>query len=223
MAVRGAGSITISSRWLIVCGAAISLAGLAAEIGYAVVGETPLSLRVVRFLSLSAEGNLPTWYASSLLLVAALLLVAIARSARRDATETAHWWVLALGFFYISLDEAVEIHEGWSDYISSSGIAYFGWVIPAAVIVVLVALAYVPFLRRLPRWARLGFLVSGAIYVGGALLMELPLGAWTELHGTDNLTYALLDWVEETLELVGVSLFLIYLERYRDQGLSDGA
>ena len=47
--------------------------------------------------------------------------------------------------------------------------------------------------------------------VSGALLMELPLGYWTDLEGTDNLTYGMIDLVEESLEIVGVSLFLYTL------------
>ena len=44
--------------------------------------------------------------------------------------------------------------------------------------------------------------------------MELPLGYWTERHGNDNLVYALIDLVEESLELLGVSLFLVALVEY---------
>ncbi|WP_228680788.1 hypothetical protein [Myxococcus xanthus] len=42
-------------------------------------------------------------------------------------------------------------------------------------------------------------------------MMELPLGWWAEQHGNDNLVYALIDHVEEALELIGASLFLAAL------------
>ena len=57
------------------------------------------------------------------------------------------------------------------------------------------------------------FVIAGAIYVTGAVLLELPLGAWTEQYGADNLGYALIDWCEETLELVGLTLFAATLLR----------
>ena len=66
------------------------------------------------------------------------------------------------------------------------------------------------FLRRLhhlsPRTAR-RFVLAGALYVGGAVLFELPLGWWTARHGDDGLGYYLIVWCEETLELAGLTLF----------------
>ena len=50
--------------------------------------------------------------------------------------------------------------------------------------------------------------------MSGALLMELPLGYWTEQYGTENFGYALIDWVEETLEMAGVSVFPLALLDY---------
>jgi hypothetical protein len=47
------------------------------------------------------------------------------------------------------------------------------------------------------------------LYVGGAVGMELPLGAVTESQGDDSLAHALVDAVEETLELVGAGFLLL--------------
>ncbi|HYX90280.1 MAG TPA: hypothetical protein VE782_01860, partial [Myxococcaceae bacterium] len=55
------------------------------------------------------------------------------------------------------------------------------------------------------RWQ---FILAGALYVGGALVMELPLGWWYERAGDANLVYAAIDHLEETLEMIGASLFL---------------
>ena len=41
--------------------------------------------------------------------------------------------------------------------------------------------------------------------------MELPLGYWTDQHGQENLMYGMIDLVEESLEIIGVSLFLYTL------------
>jgi hypothetical protein len=45
--------------------------------------------------------------------------------------------------------------------------------------------------------------------------MELPLGWWTERFGDDGLGYALIDWVEETLEMTGAAAALLVLLRHR--------
>ena len=55
------------------------------------------------------------------------------------------------------------------------------------------------------------FLVAATVYVGGALGMELPLGYWTDLHGDENFVYSMIDLVEESMEMIGASLFLYAL------------
>ena len=50
--------------------------------------------------------------------------------------------------------------------------------------------------------------------MGGALGIELPLGYWTDVAGDTNMVYALIDLVEESMELLGVSLFLCALVGY---------
>lgn len=190
----------------------VAVAGLAAEIAYF---HFELPGELAAFFSLSAEANLPTWYASVLLFSCGILLAAIARreAAARDRFHR-HWAVLAAVFVYMSLDEAVEIHEHLGGIVEAGGVLYFSWVVPAAVIVVVVGVAYLPFLAHLDPRTRRRFVVAGGLYVGGALLMELPLGWWTEQHGSDNLGYALIDFVEETMELAGASWFLVGLWKH---------
>ena len=118
---------------------------------------------------------------------------------------------------YMSIDEAVELHEHLGGNLDAGGILYFDWVIPAAVIVTALVIAFVPFIRALPRATRTRLIIAGAIYVGGALVMELPLGWWTEQHGTDGFGYAIIDWVEETLEMVGATLALAALLAHREE------
>ncbi|MCB9703559.1 MAG: hypothetical protein H6711_16820 [Myxococcales bacterium] len=164
---------------------------------------------LLTLLSLSFEGNLPTWYASTILALCGGLLALIAVGARADRPR---WWLLSAGFFYISFDESVGIHEAVDAlFENTGGLFYFGWVIPAAAIVALLGVLYLPFLRRLPAPSRRRFLVAGILYVLGALVLELPLGVWTERAGPDNLIYAAIDLCEESLELIGASLFLVAL------------
>jgi hypothetical protein len=189
-------------------------AGLVVELAYAL--WRPRGLRpVLGFLSLSYEQNLPTWYASGLLLCCALVLAVIARDAAlTGAPRRRHWWGLAVAFLYMSLDEAVGLHEHLGESLDLHGVLYFSWVVPAGALVTVLALAYLPFLAHLPARPRRQFLIAGVLYVSGALGMELPLGYWTERHGDDNLVYALIDLVEESLELLGMSLFLSALVEY---------
>lgn len=202
-------SIDLSARrlWrlLLAALAIVSLAGLAAELAY-YLGHSDSEL--VPAFSLSYEHNVPTWYASSLLLTCAALLAVIATARRQGGQPDAGYWLgLSAIFGYISLDEVVSIHERASAWFDTSGMLYFGWVIPGAIAVVIIGALYVPFLRRLHPITRWRFMVAGAIFITGGLIMELPLGYWTEHAGDQNLIYALIDWLEESLELLGTSVF----------------
>jgi hypothetical protein len=200
-------------RWLFAGVAVISGLGLAVELWHARSDAAVLEALVPK-LSLSYEHNVPTWFSSSLLLACALAAGAIARSAARWRP---HWWGMAIAFGYVSLDEAAEIHEHLGGHLDTSGVLYFDWVIPAVAILGVLAAVYLRFMLALPAATRLRLLLAGVVYIGGAVGMELPLGWWTERAGPDSLGYALIDWVEETLELVGASLAVVALVRHRQE------
>ena len=174
---------------------------------------------LILMTNLSYEGNLPTWYSSLLLWSCALVLFVIAHlTARSEARYAWHWRTLGIIFVYISLDEAVMIHETINsplrEALALDGIFYFAWVVPFACLVVVLLLAYLRFLLNLPRLFRVSFVLAGAVYVGGALGTELPISAWYAAHGGDNLVYGLLNLGQESLEMLGASIFLSALLGY---------
>ncbi|UJR86219.1 hypothetical protein [Sandaracinus amylolyticus] len=183
----------------------VSIAGACAEIGGYALGWPGAP---VELFALSFESNVPTWYASSLLVLSSAALVLCAERAPRDRGA---WLALAAIFAFASLDEAIEIHEHLGALVDGRGVLYFSWVIPGAIIVGILALGFARFLLRLPAIDRSRFVLAAVIFVSGALGMELPLGWWTERAGDDNLVYGMLDWVEETLELAGTTTFLLAL------------
>ncbi len=210
-------SVLLQQRTLrrVLLGAAggVALLGLAAELAHHLSTAVPSPL--LQFFSLSVEGNFPTWYAALLLAGCGFVLWAIAAGARQTAAPfQRHWTFLGAVFLYMSLDEAVELHEHLGEIVELHGVLFFSWVVPAAVIVLLLGIAYLRFLKHLPVKTRWRFIWAGTLYIGGALVLELPLGFWAERAGRDNLAYALIDWVEETLELLGASLFLLALLNY---------
>lgn len=191
--------------------ALVALTGVAAEICAAAFDLSTQSGFVPVF-SLSYEGNVPTFYSAAILSLAAILLAFSALAARKNGDGfVPHWSILAFGFLYIAIDEVFSIHEMAGGWANLSGVLYFSWVVPAAALVLVLGLAYVRFLRHLPRRTAIRFLIAGTLYVGGAVVMELPLGYWTEKHGSHNLGYGLIDAVEETLEMLGVNLFNLWL------------
>lgn len=196
-----------AAPWLVGTSALVCALGMVAIAGR--FGADWPDVGLYSLLSLSYEGNLPTWHASTLAFVCALLLSACAAAAERDR---AHFKALAAGFVAISIDEVIGLHETLTGLVDlGDGWLRFSWVLPAALVVAVVGALFLPFLRRLPRRTARRFVAAGALYVGGAVGMELPLGAWTSAHGDDDLGYALIDWVEETLEVAGLTAFALAL------------
>ena len=205
----------ILKRWSIGTAIFVSLAGLLAELGRDRSQFDDSSNMLIGFVSLSYEQNLPTWFSSHLIFLCAVMLAVISFSNQGHGAQfRRHWRGLAFIFAYISLDEAVEIHEGLNFIFETSGVLYFAWIVPFGLLLLMLAIAYQGFLRQLPRPVRRRFILSGGLYVGGALVMELPLGYWTDLYGDENLTYAMLDWVEESLEICGMLLFAFSLASF---------
>jgi hypothetical protein len=193
----------------------LTVAGFAAEYCRYILGsKSPL----VNFFSLTEEKNLPTWWSSFLLLACSVVLGAIAATKSRAAGEfKTHWAVLAAIFCYMSIDEFVEIHEwlsGAPGLANLHGFLYYGWVVPAGFVVLVFALSYLMFLFHLPMSSRIKVALAGALFVGGALGVELILGLWTETHDDNNFVWAMIGLVEESMEIMGSSLFLYALVEY---------
>lgn len=160
---------------------------------------------VVALFSLSEEYNLPTFVSSQL---AAACALACALWAARDPARHRPLVGLAVGFTFISFDEIAQLHEQLGGHFGGEGWLHYDWVIPGAIVVAVLGGVFVPFLYQLPPVERRRVTIAGGIYVAAALGLELPLGHYAAAHGVDNLAYALLDWVEEAGEMLGLTLFL---------------
>jgi hypothetical protein len=57
-------------------------------------------------------------------------------------------------------------------------------------------------------------MIAAALYIGGAVGLELVGGRYAEMHGLKNLTYSMIATAEETLEMAGVIVFIYALLRY---------
>ena len=179
---------------------------------------------LIKLFHLNEERNVPALFSALLLLTAAALLGYITRHEKqRGARDVAKWTVLAIGFLYMAVDEFGEIHEllivpGRELFGDRSfGLFYYAWVIPATAIVLVLAGYFLGFLLRLPARTRLGFIIGGMLFVGGAIGFELLGGRHHELYGKQNLTYMVYVIVEESLEMVGVIVFIHALLHHIDQ------
>jgi hypothetical protein len=163
------------------------------------------------------EMSIPTYFSALLLLASAGMLSVIA-TRNRGRPYAAHWRWLALIFFYLSVDEAVQIHE-LANYpiekrLGTHGFLLFEWVIPAAGLLLLFAAAYWRFWRDQTPALRGGLAAAGVLYVGSALGIEMVGGAVFEQVGRMDIRYAIVALTEEAGEMLAIVLLLRTLLRH---------
>lgn len=152
--------------------------------------------------------------------IAALLAVITALNSKNKDLYLFQWKILLLGFIYMSYDEAFRAHELWTKPVAEMlgdtdlGFFHYAWTIPAITIVCTLAVFFHRFLMNLPKQLGAKFMISGAIYILGALGLELIEGKYDEVYGNANLTYELLVTVEEALEMLGLIIFISALLNY---------
>ena len=179
------------------------------------------------FFSLGREANLPTFVSALNLLAAGLLLTLIAYHKRRlgDAMRW-HWTVLAGGLLLMSVDEAAQIHEGLVGRAAEAvtgpmeGVFHYVWYLAYLPLLVLLVVMYVPFLRRLPTRYAVGFVLAGALFVGGAVGVEM-IESFLAYVGTRRLFWTLSIFAEETCEMLGIVVLIYTLLCYiAEKGLA---
>lgn len=166
--------------------------------------------------NLGGEGNIPAKYAALQLCMAAGLLLLLFHEARRAGRRFAwHWLVLAAVFMFLAIDEYFQVHERFSApthrLLGYENVLKFAWVLPYGALVAVFAAAFLRFWRELPRDARRGVALAAAVYVGGALGVEIIGSLIATRWGEESLLYALEVVVEEAMELAGIVLFITVL------------
>ena len=163
------------------------------------------------------ERNLATLTNFALLLMASGLLGLAAWATRRAAAEQAarrsglwHWAVLGVVFFLMAFDEAASLHEMLMDPVRETlgvgrGFLNFAWVIPGVAFVAVMVLAYARFVLALPRRVGVLLVLSGALYVGGAIGFEM-VGSYvfSQAWNMDQPAYWAATTMEEGLEMAGL-------------------
>jgi hypothetical protein len=224
-------------RAMLLAALVLTFASLAGELGRIPWGrKEPLLDMVLAPLKVGADTSIPTWYSSIALLLCSVLLATIAATKKRQGERYAtHWGVLSAIFLILSVDEVARIHEmvgNLSSYsvvklagFSPGGFVYYFWVVPGAVFVLAVLLAYARFLLHLPRRTRLLLLVAGGVFVAGAIGVEM-LGSrlvFDVVQSRGKLRNASVDAqvmievavaIEELLEMLGVVILVYALLSY---------
>ena len=187
---------------------------------------------------LGRESNIPTYFSSMVLLLAAALLFLVAKHKSREGDSyRAHWFGLATGFLLMSVDEIAMLHENMYRIPKMLGLeapeaaVSLYWLLPYMLVFALLAIPYTGFVRHLDSRTRRLFVTAGLLYVSGALGMEVVGDfVWAATDQSPTWTKVLATTTEESLEMTGAALFVVALVRYLGQAkdefviaFSDGA
>ena len=172
--------------------------------------------------SLGAEQNFPTYFSTFVLLGCSAMLGVIGiGETGEEGHGTIYWFALALIFLFLSMDEMMMIHERLTEpvraLVGDSYAPHYAWILPYGLMLVAIGIAYARFLFRLPRRTALLFVVSGVLYVSGAIGFETMSGVISSEVGNKNVTYVALQTIEEILEMIGAIFFLYALADYAER------
>ena len=210
-------------RVLAYCLIAVVLLHLLAMVAVFGFGHDRL-MGLIPLFNMEDEKNVPTYFSSFQLLVAAALLgLCAAQHKWVGGKYFRHWAGLALIFVFLSLDESALIHEKTRtithNFLGTTGLFYYAWVIPFGALTLVVAATYARFLLALPARTAVIFVLSGAVFVFGAIGLEMFEGMINEAGGYKSFNYMVLVTIEETLEMVGIFAFIYGILDYM---LGDG-
>lgn len=200
-------------------GVALLLIVIHSALQYATWGHQRTELAPLLLLfNLDREKNIPSAYSACSLVLCALLLGYIARAQSTMRLPSRHWWILAIIFVFLGLDEYVKIHERLTiplrRALHTSGVLYYAWIVPYGLLTLALCVSYGAFLRQLPKKTRWLCISAGCIYVGGAVGMEMLSGRYFAVHRVQDHTYVVMATIEEILEMSGVMLFIYTLLAY---------
>lgn len=206
---------------LFACAAVMTVAGFFVNIAIHQILPSPEDdlARVLARFDLGHEPSVPAWFSSGVLLFDAAMLLLIGAAARK-AGEPFAWHWLGLGFVFVALsvDEAALFHEmvdtALGSVLQTDGFLLFPWVLAGGGFAALVGLVYLRFLLWLPRRFALLFVASGALYVGGAVGMELFSANAIDRYGLASTAHAITQTIEEGMEMAGAILFFHSLGLY---------
>ncbi|WP_114751190.1 hypothetical protein [Pleomorphovibrio marinus] len=184
-------------------------------------GSNLVSDKLVQFFNFDQENNFPSFFSAVAMLIAAFCLFAIYLINRDKGMEyrfISPWLMLALVFVFLGFDEAVQIHESFEtltkEIFPFAQAFNRAWIIPYAAAFLIGLVIFVPFFLKLPQSTRKYFIISGVIFISGAVGLEIVGGLYAKEHGTNNLGYGMLYTIEETMEMLGVAIFIFGLVKH---------
>jgi hypothetical protein len=170
---------------------------------------------MAKIIDFDLEKNIPTLYSTLALIFSSALLFFIASEYRKTKQHNILWFTLSAIFLFLAVDETASLHEHLlkptRDFLGTSGLLYYAWVIPYSIGLMALGVVYSKFLHSLPKKTKWLFITSGAIFVLGAIGFEMLSGWQAEVSGKRTYLYMIFYTCEEALEMTGIAIFIYAL------------
>ncbi len=177
-------------------------------------------LYVFMKFDLDGNWNMVVWFSSLTLLLAAALAWWIGKATHASGgSRVRHWYWLAVILTLMAVDAAIDLHGllnyPMRTYVVSSNTLFFAWVIPGLFFVIVVVAIYLKMVLALPRPVMRRVLTAGAVFVAGAVGMEVASGMSLSYFIDQPWVYQACASLEEVMEMIGVVIlidgFLLHL------------
>lgn len=219
-------------RLLVVVALVLVVCSVAVQLYKTSAGSSSRGLfGMVQLFDVRKEESIPTWFSEVLLLFCSVLLAAIGVATRQAGERHSGYWLgLSAIFLFLSADEGASIHEKMGQLgkfilsvlgLRPEGFLSYAWVVPASFLLLVFALVFLRFFFRLPAKYQILFFAAGAVFVGGALLLESLSAFYVSFHGGQRNMGALelvtligITTAEETSEMAGAIIFIYALLSY---------
>lgn len=183
-----------------------------------------------KVFDMTEENSVPNFFSALVLIFTASIAAVIAMFHRRNGSGLWLSWCLAsLAIAFMGFDEGAMLHDRLAYVVQenagTTGIFYIGWTLPYLLLVLVAAPAGWPLLRALPRRTSARLIQAAALFLIGALGLEmlesallqrsLPAGmslrdamTYGSISANAAATIDAMEFVEETLEMIAVALAL---------------
>ncbi|QDV44018.1 hypothetical protein Enr13x_38790 [Stieleria neptunia] len=175
---------------------------------------------VLKRFDLGHEPSIPALYSATVMLMISGVLLFFGHFDRSDGGRHRRGWLLLAALFLcLGIDEVVMFHEMANaalERLHLDGPFYFSWILPGAIFAATIGLLSLRFLWSLHAVTRRLMVLSGMVFLSGALGMEFIAGlifsaAENEEAAISSVSHVLIQAVEEGLEMAGMAMFLCAL------------
>lgn len=173
---------------------------------------------IIRLFNFDTEQSIPSLFSFLILLFSALLLFQIYKASFHNSQLLKRWRVLSFIFLFLSFDEILSFHEGLNNFLNKIiNETYHNWLwsIPYGLLVFVIFIYFIPMIKIIPKQINFLLFTSASLFLFGAVGLEIFVNLNDIIVGdVFDKTYILFYSMEETLEMIGISLFIYTLLRY---------